>query len=76
MRFAGCGERLLEAFILIALLGNRTPGNDADQLRQAANADAIETTLESVRERLVSHAKAVEPPTPEKTAAVLTQARN
>ena len=68
-------RKVPEAFILIALLGNRGLG-EADQLRQASNADAIETTLEGVRECLVSHAqRAFEPPTPEKIGTVLTLVR-
>ena len=71
-------RKVPEAFILIALLGNHGLGEETDQLLQASNADAIETTLEGVRECLVSHAKrASAPPTPEeKSAAVLTLARN
>ena len=69
-------RKVPEAFILIALLGKHGVGTEADKLRQASNADAIETTLKGVRECLVTHAqKAVEPPPPEKTAAVLTLAR-
>ena len=70
-------RKVPDAFILIALLGNHTPGEETDQLRQASNADAIETTLEGVRERLVGHTKrAFEPPTPEKeSATVLTLTR-
>jgi predicted PurR-regulated permease PerM len=70
-------RKVPEAFILIALLGNHAVGEEADQLRQASNADAIETTLEGVRECLVSHAQtAFEPTTPEKTGTVLTLACN
>ena len=69
-------RKVPQAFILIALLGNHTLGEETEQLRQASNADAIETTLEGVRECLVSHAqRAFEPPTPEKTGTVLTLAR-
>jgi len=69
-------RKIPEAFILIALLGNRSGGEEADQLRQASNADAIETTLEGVRECLVGHAqRAFEPPTPEKAGAELALAR-
>jgi len=69
-------RKIPEAFILIALLGNRSVGEEADQLRQASNADAIETTLEGVRECLVGHAqRAFEPPTPEKAGAELALAR-
>ena len=70
-------RKVPEAFILIALLGNHGLGEETDQLRQASNADAIETTLEGVRECLVSHAKmAFDLPTPEeRSAAVLALAR-
>ena len=43
-------RKVPHAFILIALLGNHGLGEETDQLRQASNADAIETTLEGVRE--------------------------
>ena len=65
-------------FILIALLGNRDSGEDTEQLRQASKADAIEATLEGVRECLVGHTKQARlPPCPEeKSSTVLTLARN
>jgi hypothetical protein len=70
-------RKVPEAFILIALLGKHGVAEEAEQLRQASNADAIETTLEGVGECLVRHAhRAFEPPTPGKTATVLTLARN
>ena len=47
-------RKVPEAFILIALLGNHGLGEETDQLRQASNADAIETTLKGVRECLVN----------------------
>lgn len=46
-----------QAFILIALLGNQGLGEETEQLLQASNADAIETSLESVGACLVSHAE-------------------
>jgi len=46
-------RKVPEAFILIALLGNRGTSEDAEQLREASKADAIETTLEGVRACLV-----------------------
>ena len=49
-------RKVPEAFILIARLGNHSPAEETDQLLHASSADAIETTLEGVRECLVSHA--------------------
>ena len=71
-------RKVPEAFILIALLGNHGLGEETDQLRQASNADAIETTLEGVRECLVTHATRTSDPSPteEKSAAVLTLAQS
>jgi len=71
-------RKVPEAFILIALLGNHGLGEETEQLRQASKADAIETTLEGLRECLVGQTKhALFPPSPEeKPSAVLTLARN
>jgi hypothetical protein len=71
-------RKVPQAFILIALLGNHGLGQETDRLRQASNADAIEITLEGVRECLVSQAtKASAAPAPEeKSAALLASARN
>ena len=71
-------RKVPEAFIVIALLGNRGVGEGADQLRQASNADAIETTLDGVRECLITYAeRTLEPPTPgQKPATVLALGRN
>jgi hypothetical protein len=51
-----------QAFILISLLGKRALGEEADKLRQASNADAIETSLEGVRACLVSQATRAKAP--------------
>jgi predicted PurR-regulated permease PerM len=71
-------RKVPDAFILIALLGNHGLGEETEQLRQASKADAIETTLEGLRECLVGQTKhAIFPPSPEeKPSAVLTLARN
>lgn len=59
-----------QAFILIALLGKRVD-EATDQLLRTSNADAIETSLERVRECLIKHAQsAFEPPNSEKAASV------
>ena len=50
-------RKMPEAFILIALLGHHGLGEETEQLRQASKADAIETTLEGVRECLVGLTK-------------------
>ena len=70
-------RKVPEAFILIALLGNHGLGEETDQLRLASKADAIETTLEGLRECLVSQTKhALLPPSSEeKSSAVLALAR-
>ena len=69
-------RKVPEAF-LIALLGNHGLGDEREQLRQASKADAIETTLEGVRECLVGQTKqALFPASPEeKSSTVLTLAR-
>jgi predicted PurR-regulated permease PerM len=71
-------RKVPEAFILIALLGNHGLGEETEQLRQASKADAIETTLEGLRECLVGQTKHARlPPSPEeKSSTVLTLARN
>lgn len=70
-------RKVPEAFILIALLGNHGLGEETDQLRLTSKADAIETTLEGVRECLISHTKHALPPTSEeKSLAVVALARN
>jgi predicted PurR-regulated permease PerM len=62
-----------QAFILIALLGNHAVGEESDQLRQTSNADAIETTLEGVRECLVRHAQRISTPsTSDETPAAVS----
>ena len=53
-----------EAFIQIALLGNRNLEEEAEQLRQASKADAIEVTLKGVRDGLVGHARKTLPALP------------
>ena len=71
-------RKVPQAFILIALLGNHDLGEETDQLLQASNADAIETTLEGVRECLVTHVIRVSDtrPTEETSAAALTLAQS
>jgi len=71
-------RKVPHAFILIALLGNHSLGEETEQLRYASNADAIDTTLAGVRECLVSHAKKpFDPRSPkDQPAPVLTVARN
>ena len=71
-------RKVPHAFILIALLGNHSLGEETEQLRHTSNADAIYTTLTGVRECLVSHAKKPFDPrsSEEKPAPVLTVARN
>jgi predicted PurR-regulated permease PerM len=71
-------RKVPQAFILIALLGNHGLDQETDRLRQASNADVIETTLEGVRECLVSQAtRASAAPAPEeRSAALLAGARN
>jgi hypothetical protein len=71
-------RKVPEAFILIALLGNHDLGDETDQLRLASKADAIETTLEGLRECLVGQTEhALLPPSSEeKSSAVLALARN
>jgi hypothetical protein len=71
-------RKVPEAFILIALLGNHGLGEETEQLRQASKADAIETTLEGLRECLVGQTKHARlPPSPEEeSSAVLTLERN
>ena len=71
-------RKVPHAFILIALLGNHSLGEETEQLRHTSNADAIDTTLTGVRECLVSHTKkAFNPRSPkDQPAPVLTVARN
>ena len=71
-------RKVPKVFILIALLGNHGVREEIEQLRQASHADAIETTLEGVRECLVAQAKrTLTPPSPEeKSATVITLARS
>jgi len=71
-------RKVPEAFILIALLGNHDLGEETEQLRQASKADAIETTLDGLRECLVSHTKhaPLPPPLKEKSSTVVTLGRN
>ncbi len=71
-------RKVPHAFILIALLGNHSLGEETEQLRYASNADAIDITLAGVRECLVSHAKKpFDPRSPkDQPAPVLTVARN
>jgi predicted PurR-regulated permease PerM len=51
-------RKVPQAFILIALLAGRDLAEDKQQLRQASHADAIETSLEGVRDCLVGRANA------------------
>ena len=71
-------RKVPEAFILIALLGNHDLGEETEQLRQASKADAIETTLDGLRECLVSHTKhaLLLPSLKEKSSTVVTLTRN
>lgn len=71
-------RKVPEAFILIALLGNHDLGEETEQLRQASKADAIETTLDGLRECLVSHAKHAPllPSLKEKSSTVVPLTRN
>jgi len=71
-------RKVPEAFILIALLGNYGLTEDTDQLREASNADAIEMSLNGVRDCLVGQTKvASAPPLPDdKFAPAPMLARN
>ena len=71
-------RKVPQAFILIALLGNYGLTQDTDQLRQASNADAIETSLDGVRDCLVGQAKTASAPPPpnDQSAAVVRLARS
>jgi hypothetical protein len=55
-------RKVPDAFILIALLAGRDRVEDKEQLRQASHADAIETSLEGVRDSLVGQAARVKTP--------------
>ena len=50
-------RKIPQIYILIALLGDSDLVGDIDQLREASNADAIETSLKGVRDRMVSRAQ-------------------
>ena len=50
-------RKVPDAFILIALLAGHEVLADKEQLRQASHADAIETSLEGVRDCLAGHAE-------------------
>jgi predicted PurR-regulated permease PerM len=52
-------RKVPQAFILIALLAGRDLVEDKEQLRQESHADAIETSLEGVRNCMVEQAKRV-----------------
>jgi len=55
-------RKVPNAFILIALLAERDLAEDKEPLRQASHADAIEISLEGVRDCLVGHARSEETP--------------
>jgi hypothetical protein len=71
-------RKVPEAFIVIGLLGRHGLAEETAQLRQVSKADAIETTLQGVRECLVGQTKeALSTPSPEgQSAGLVTIARN
>jgi predicted PurR-regulated permease PerM len=62
-------RKVPQAFILIALLAGRDLVADKEQLRQASHADAIEVSLEGVRDCLVGQAKRAAPASAEPNGA-------
>ena len=62
-----------QAFILVALLAGQGLAEDKEQLRQASHADAIETSLEGVRDCLVGQAKREEAPASEQRVEAVTR---
>jgi hypothetical protein len=55
-------RKVPDAFILIALLADRNLVEDKEQLRQASHADAIETSLEDVRDCLAQRTRSEKTP--------------
>jgi predicted PurR-regulated permease PerM len=62
-----------QAFILVALLAGQGLAEDKEKLRQASHADAIETSLEGVRDCLVGQAKREEAPVSEQRVAAVVR---